>query len=188
MGGEEKKQLCDELIEKLLETDSMATFNTLLGEGIVRGEITFKIANFNSQGCIELHEALMDKAKTVTKRALKLQVFYTGEDADQKPVWNGGNMFRTSTTPLHQLLTSLHEETVWLQIQERYRSKVSHVYRGAAGKCTCNRHGHSNDFPSYFAFGHDILISFIGSATNEAWCEYQRDHANCCGVARAIGE
>merc|ERR1712100_709733 len=107
MGGEEKKQLCDELVDKLLSTDDMSVFNELLGDGLRRGEITFQIANFNSQGCLELHEALLDKARTVVNRASKLQVFYTGEDLEQKPVWNGGNMYRTSTTRLQQVLTSI---------------------------------------------------------------------------------
>jgi hypothetical protein len=185
MGGEEKKQLCDELVEKLLSTDSMPVFNELLGNGLQQGDIMFQIANFNSQGCLELHEALLDQDRAVVKRSLKLQVFYTGEDLDQNSVWNGGNMYRTSTTRLQQLLTSIGEEATWLQIQERYKSKVSHVYR-EHGKCRCNRHGHSNTLPSYFALGHDILFSFVGAIASDAWLEYQQAHPHCCGVAKAI--
>jgi hypothetical protein len=184
MGGEEKKLLCDELIEKLCATDSMEVFNHTFSNGLKRGDISFKISNFNSQGCLELHEALMDTEVAVAKRAQKLRVFYTGEDADQNIVWNGGNVYRNATKPLQELLTATGEEAIWLQIQELYRSKKSHVYREGAGGC--NRHGHCNELPSYFAFGHDMLISFIGSVTAEAWKEYQKDHRCCCGVAAAI--
>merc|ERR1712216_297464 len=145
LGGEEKKQLCDELIETLVSTDSMPKFNELFCDGLQQGEIAFKIANFNSQGCLELHEALLDKDRNVVSRAFKLQVFYTGEDQNEKPVWNGGNCYRTSTQRLQEVLASIGEEAVWLQIRERYNSKVSHVYRDTTtmsnGKCRCNRHG-----------------------------------------------
>jgi len=185
MAGEEKRLLCDELIQKLLQTDSMVCFAALLGEGLQRGEVTFQIANFNSQGCLELHAALMDKEQAVVERALKLKVFYTGEDAEQKAVWNGGNMYRTSTKPLQELLSSLGEDAVWTQIQQLYTDKVSHVYRD--NQCNgCNRHGHSNELASYFAFGHDHLLSFIGAVTDEAWSEYQKEHSTCCGVAEVI--
>jgi len=184
MGGEEKKQLCDELIGTLCSVDSLATFCTSLVEGVTRGAVNFKIVNFNSQGCIDLHVALMDRTRAVARRAEKLLVFYTGEDEEEKPVWNGGNMYRTCPDPVRELLMSIGEEATWLKIKERYRCKGSHVYRGE--QCKCNRHGHSNELPSYFAFGHELLLSFIGSVPWSDWERYQRQHPTCCGVARAI--
>eukprot|EP00401_Gymnodinium_catenatum_P000856 CAMPEP_0117515606 /NCGR_PEP_ID=MMETSP0784-20121206/30667_1 /TAXON_ID=39447 /ORGANISM="" /LENGTH=1076 /DNA_ID=CAMNT_0005311429 /DNA_START=29 /DNA_END=3257 /DNA_ORIENTATION=- len=184
MAGEEKKELCDELVEKLLTTDSMTSFNGLLGEGLTRGEVSFKIAHFNSQGCLELHEALLDRDRAVTMRAEKLEVFYIGEDVQEKAVWNGGNTYRTSTEPLRKLLESIGEEDAWNRIQDRYRRKVSHVYRNTQ----CNRHGHSNEFPSYFAFGHEILFSYVGAVTPSAWAEYSKCHCSCCGVAAALAD
>lgn len=181
--GEEKKRILDELIKKLLETDSMAKFCELLSEGLQHGEISLKIANFNSYGCSELHDALMSTDRMVVDRAQKLQVFYTGEDAEQKAVWNGGNMYRTATAPVQKLLIDIGEEATWLQIQARYKEKVSHVYRG--GKCTCNRHGHSNDKPSFFAFGHNSLTSYVAAISPTSWAEYQKEHPKCCGVADA---
>lgn len=183
MAGEEKKLLLNQLIKELLQTDCMETFCHLLSEGIQKGEMSLKIANFTAYGCSELHDALMNMDTVVVKRPEKLQVFYTGEDADNKPVWNGGNMYRTATGPLQKLLVNIGEEATWLQIQKRYKEKVSHVYRG---KCSCNRHGHSNGKPSYFAFGHDSLTSFIGAISQEAWAEYQQEHCRCCGVAEAV--
>jgi len=126
----------------------------------------------------------MHQGRTVAKRAEKLEVFYTGEDQQHKAVWNGGNMYRTSTKRLQELLSCLGEETTWARIQERYRSKVSHVYRGE--NCKCNRHGHSNELPSFFAFGHDCLTSFVAAVTQDAWVEYQGLHIGCCGVADAL--
>merc|ERR1712048_1121134 len=71
-------------------------------------------------------------------------------------------------------------------ILERFSSKRSHIYRG--GKCACNRHGHSNDFPSYFAFGHESLLSFAGSVTDDAWEEYRLSHATCCGTCSFVAD
>lgn len=183
--GEENKVLSDELIDTLTKTESMRSFCSFLCDGVTRGVINFKIANFNSQGCTEMHEALMDSRRHVAKRAQKLQVFYTGENAEGEAVWNGGNMLRASTHPLQELLISLGEETIWKAIQEKYSTKIAHVYRG--GKCGCNRHGHSNDLPSFFAFGHDALVSYICSMTSGAWAEYQAQHPTCCGVPEFIG-
>merc|ERR1719242_1847931 len=63
MAGEERKHILDNLIKELLETESMASFCRLLTVGIERGEVSLKISNFNSYGCSELHDALMDTAK-----------------------------------------------------------------------------------------------------------------------------
>jgi hypothetical protein len=183
MAGEEKKRILDELIKEMIETDSMANFCRLLSDGIQRGEISLKIANFNSYGCTELHEALMSTDKAVVSQAQKLEVFYTGEDAELNAVWNGGNMYRTATARVQKLLTDIGEEATWLQIQARYKEKVSHVYRG--GKCTCNRHGHSNDKPSFFAFGHNSLTSYVATISPTSWAEYQKEHCKCCGAAAA---
>jgi len=181
MAGEERKQLLDELVGRLLDTGSMADFCSLLSEGMQKGEVSIKIANISSYGCTELHDALMSTDRAVVHRAAKLQVFYTGESAGEEVVWNGGNMYRVATTPLEKLLTGIGEEAVWARILERYRSKVSHVYRG--GACSCNRNGHSNDKPSYFAFGHESLVSYAGVLSPELWDQYMQEHHSCCGAA-----
>eukprot|EP00930_Biecheleria_cincta_P018096 TRINITY_DN14205_c0_g2_i1.p1 TRINITY_DN14205_c0_g2~~TRINITY_DN14205_c0_g2_i1.p1 ORF type:complete len:1129 (-),score=203.98 TRINITY_DN14205_c0_g2_i1:367-3708(-) len=186
MAGEEKKCILDQLIKKMVETDSMDKFCNLLSDGIQIGEVSLKIANFSSYGCAELHASLMNSTETVAHRAEKLEVFYTGEDAQQNVVWNGGNMYRTATAPVKKLLADLGKDDTWLRIEQRYKSKVSHVYRG--GKCECNRQGHSNDKPSYFAFGHDSLISYFGVISSIAWAEYKQEHPTCCGVAHASSD
>lgn len=188
MAGEEKKILMDEHIKSLVETDSVEEFSKMLSEGVRREAVTFKIANFNSQGCLELHAALMDTKIDVKKRAEKLYIFYTGEELhnQEKLVWNGGNGYRTSMEPLRKLLESLNETAMWARIQERFKSKISHVYNREARNF--NRHGHNNDKPSYYAFGHDLLESFVCVATESAWLEYQNIHRHCCGVRNAVAD
>lgn len=181
---QEKKQLCKELIGKLLCAYTLEDFTTLLTNGIARGPVTFKIDNCLSYGCLELHDALMQTDHDVPLRVEKLKVFYTGEDSTQAAVWNGGNNYRTNFAPLQQLMSSLGAEATFEFIVERAKEKRSHVYRG--GQCACNRHGHSNDFPSYFAFGHDSLLPFAENSSKETWEAYQRDHANCCGVCSVL--
>jgi len=161
----------------------MARFCELLSEGIQRGEVSLKIANFNSYGCTELHDALLSNNRAVVNQAQKLEVFYTGENAEQEAVWNGGNMYRTAPAPVQKLLIDNGEEATWLRIQARYKEKVSHVYRG--GKCSCNRHGHSNNKPSFFAFGHNSLTSFFAASSPASWAHYQKEHPDCCGMIDA---
>lgn len=186
MAGEERKQLCTELIQKLLETDCMKRFSSLLSKGVTHGEITFQIVNFNSQGVIELHRALLDPSQIVEKRAEKLYVFYTGEDDEEMAVWNGGNMYKTDTNPVRKLLTGMNKKTMWEKIQERYQTKGAHVYRGSESQQ--NRHGHSNSKPSYFAFGHEMLAEYFGVVSKETWETYQEVHPTCCGVCDAVSD
>jgi hypothetical protein len=185
MAGEERKRILDDLIKELLETNSMATFCRLLSEGIERGQVSLKIANFNSYGCNELHDALMDIAKPAVKRGGKIAVFYTGEDSEQIAVWNGGNMYRTATGPVQKLLTDMGDEATWSLIQERYKCKRSHVYRCytcGPDAHSCNRHGHSNDKASFFAFGHSSLVSYFSVMSEEARADYLREHPRCCAL------
>eukprot|EP00929_Paragymnodinium_shiwhaense_P080063 TRINITY_DN41735_c0_g1_i1.p1 TRINITY_DN41735_c0_g1~~TRINITY_DN41735_c0_g1_i1.p1 ORF type:complete len:1102 (+),score=175.71 TRINITY_DN41735_c0_g1_i1:212-3517(+) len=186
MAGEEKKVLMDEHIKALVHAEQTCDFSRMLSSGLSRGAVNFQIANFNSQGCMELHAALMDSKAQVPKRVEKLYVFYTGESLDDadKAVWNSGNGYRTSLKPLQQLLENLGEEAMWQRIKKRYESKISHVYRPSGS----NRHGHNNELPSYFAFGHDILLSFVCVAASEVWLEYQKNHPKCCGIQDAIAD
>jgi len=184
MAGEEKKLLMDGHIHDLLRTECLEDFCKLLSGGVQRGAVHFQIVNFNSYGCLELHAALMDKTLEVRKRPEKLYVFYTGEalDDQEKKIWNGGNGYRTSTEPLRKLLESLNETAMWEKLGGRMKSKISHVYKRE------NRHGHSNEKPSYFAYGHDLLESFVCVATTDFWLEYQTLHASCCGVSAAVAD
>lgn len=125
MAIDERKHLCTELIKQLLETDSMVTFCSLMSEGITRGEVTFQLVNFSSQGVLELHSALLDQAQTVVKRAEKLYVFYTAEDTEEKPVWNGGNMYKTDTNPIRKLLVSMSEEALGTRSRSDTKAKVA---------------------------------------------------------------
>jgi len=184
MANEERKQICAELIQNLLETDCMASFCSLLSTGITHGEITFQIENVHSEGVRELHSALLDAEQPVKKRADKLYVFYTGEDMEQQQVWNRGNMFKTDTDPVRKLLTSMKEEGMWEKIHQQYQTKISHAYRGGQ----CNRHGHSNSKPSYFAFGHDMLAEYYCVITTEEWEAYRKTHSDCCGVREAVND
>jgi len=180
MASEERAQLCQEAIEGMLRAESVESYCKLLTDGVRRGEVTFKIENMLSYGCSELHEALLDLERDVLARAEKLQVFYTGENAECEPVWNSGNMYRTRLEPVKSVLGHLGRDDVLHHILDRFSSKRSHIYRGGNGEC--NRHGHSNDFPSYYAFGHASLLSFAGTVTDDAWQEYRLRHATCCGT------
>ena len=45
-----------------------------------------------------------------------------------------------------------------------------------------NRQGHSNEKPSYFAFGFGTLSSYFKECNKEKIEQYKKIHYNCCGV------
>mmetsp|Transcript_3701 Transcript_3701/g.10931 ORF Transcript_3701/g.10931 Transcript_3701/m.10931 type:complete len:1071 (-) Transcript_3701:279-3491(-) len=178
LAGQELRTLQEEHCAELLAVPTADAFNSLLQAGLTRGPVHFKIANTNSAGASELHAALLDASVTVPARGQKLWTWLTGTDRHNNPVWNGGNMMRTPLDPLRAALRSLGKGPLLAALEKAYKERRSHVYRGMA-----NRQGHSNEKPSYFAYGHLSLEAFVRTLDLPGWTEYKREHATCCGVA-----
>jgi hypothetical protein len=181
MNGDERATLEEELVEKMIATESAVEFCRLFSTGIRRGDVSVKIANSTSPGCEDLHSALMGKDVEVPARVEKLEVFYTTEDAEGQIVWNNGSMYRNQQKQLENLLAGLGAGLVWEKIKRLYNERMCHRYRG--GYEERNRQGHSNDLPSYFAFGHDSLESYFATLCRAEREAYVQKHAGCCGVA-----
>jgi hypothetical protein len=185
--GQEKRILQDELITNLLETSDMDIFVSSLANGNTRGDISIAMDRDNCAGSERLHQALMDlKNERVVERVAKLSVLYTGQlPSAEEPAFNGGNLYRTDWKPLKELLFCLGEIGAWEQL-EKERSTRGHVYRG--GSDLCNRHGHSNDLPSYYAFGCQSLEEYHNIVCKEAWSIYMKQHSECCGVSEYVAK
>eukprot|EP00041_Stephanoeca_diplocostata_P033219 m.1092900 g.1092900 ORF g.1092900 m.1092900 type:complete len:190 (+) comp24293_c0_seq9:2883-3452(+) len=151
------------------------------------------VNSINSLGCKELHAGLMDPGSTVPRRAAKLHVFHTGVDPRGNAVWNGGVgvcaasesgvPYRCALEPLRLLLVdTMQQPKVWDRIHDVYKANKSHVYR----QLCANRHGHSNDLPSYFAHGCDTLIEYKDMVSAEEWAVYCAAHQHCCGVSMYV--
>merc|ERR1712154_310627 len=118
----------------------------------------------------------MGTNENVVDRIPKLSIIYSGRLSDGTPAFNNGNLYRTDWKPLKTLLLSMDETATWEHLSKD-RSTRGYVYRDAP-----NRHGHSNNLPSYFAFGHNSLEEYHSIASQEAWTRYIDEHRECCGV------
>lgn len=178
--GEEKAIIVQDLVRQLANAPDMSTFRMLLVSGVARGVVSHTIANVNSLGCKELEESLLNIQTDVPHRARKLVVYYTGRGTGGRVVWNGGNVIRAPPA-VPELLMEIGEEAMWNHIEEALK-RALHRYRTS----DCNRHGHSNETPSYWAHGHSSLCSFAMACDAATWDEYKKDHVICCGMAQFL--
>uniref|UniRef100_A0A7S0P1S1 Uncharacterized protein n=1 Tax=Calcidiscus leptoporus TaxID=127549 RepID=A0A7S0P1S1_9EUKA len=184
LAGQEQRTLQTEHVATLLSAPTSESFNDLLKAGVTRGPIHFKIANANAPGASQLHAALL-AGMSVPVRGQKLWTWLSGTDRHNEPVWNGGNMLRTPLGPLREALEGLGKHKLLQALEKAYKTRRAHVYRG--GLEVQNRQGHSNDKPSYFAFGHLSLEAFVRTLDAAGWAAYEREHCNCCGIIRYEG-
>ena len=63
-------------------------------------------------------------------------------------------------------------------IKKKMKDSIKHIYRNDR-----NRHGHGNDFPSYFAYGYLSMEAMKVNVTREFWEDYNMKHCSCCGNA-----
>lgn len=97
-----------------------------------------------------------------TLSALKIYVYLTGRLLEDV-VWNGGNIWRVSWGPY---LTGLESHVANNILATRVRF-ASHAYRTLP-----NRHGWSNDNPSFFAQGYDTEHAYMESLSDVEKEEY----------------
>jgi len=176
----EQHILREELIDQLIQAEDLDQFTSLLECGHERGPVKVAIDHESCAGFVKLHEQLMDLTRRVPVRAAKLYTVYSGTcPSTNEAVFNGGNLYRTDWEPLRALLAGLGEAGVWDRLQNELKTR-GHCYRG--GSDQANRHGHSNDLPSYYAFGCLSLESYHQMVDERTWEKYTLDHAECCGV------
>ena len=187
MYEEEQTILLDELFDVMVKTEDMSEFASCISEGKQRGPVKVLMNGPASRRFGILHKRLMDSKVDVPKRADKLYLIYSGRplDSDDK-IFNGGNLYLTCDwNPLHSLLEAQNKIDIWDQLQHEFRTR-GHSYRGGHG--FENRHGHSNDFKSYFAFGCKTLTEYKDMISEQEWSQYTKLHARCCGVEWYLAE
>lgn len=178
---EEKRLIINSLIDSMVSTADLEEFVTLLSQGRTFNDIVYKIDNKCSYGFIQLLDALLtvDKDKPVETpyHLEKLRILLLANHNEQT-VWNNGNVLLTDLQPFKQVF--LHNNCLdqWLLLEQEYNENKRHIYRD--GKA--NRHGHSNDKPSYWALGYETLQLMIRTVTNEEWLAYKQIHYDCCGT------
>ncbi|AYV77901.1 MAG: hypothetical protein Edafosvirus2_80 [Edafosvirus sp.] len=140
-----------------------------------------KIQNSSSLGYALLKEKLLDLSIDVPNRIEKIKILLMGKDENGNIIWNNGNSLICNMTEFKELFEKINKTDVWDEIRRELVKQNIHIYRDAP-----NRHSHSNNKPSYFAFGYVSIEEMITSITDEEWQEYKRIHHDCCGMSRYL--
>ena len=176
---EEINFLKDEIVQKLLEVDNINDFINLLNKGIKKGQVELIIVNPDSIGYNDLMNKLLDvENKDIPLRNEKLFIMLTGRNENSEAVWNQGNFLRD--TDKIKKAKNILDEKLLEKYNEMRKTSGIHIYRGGADKR--NRHGHSNDLPSYWAYGYQS-VSEMANCENYSFMEnYYKNHIGCCGL------
>jgi hypothetical protein len=176
---EEINFLKDEIVQKLLEVDNINDFINLLNKGIKKGQVEIIILNPDSIGYNDLMNKLLDvENKDIPLRNEKLFIMLTGRNENSEAVWNQGNFLRD--TDKIKKAKNILDEKLLEKYNEMRKTSGIHIYRGGADKR--NRHGHSNDLPSYWAYGYQS-VSEMANCENYSFMEnYYKNHIGCCGL------
>jgi hypothetical protein len=101
-------------------------------------------------------------------QAKKLGVLVSGRLLNGDVVWAGGNVLRVGRIQyLDQIRNSSTEMASSIEKIIKENNKV-YIYRDGP----LNRHGHGNDFPSYWAFGFNNLEEYRLSVSSTVYNEY----------------
>jgi hypothetical protein len=103
-------------------------------------------------------------------------------------LWNHGEPWRGQHVQFKRFIASTFGAGSWEQIAQMCASVFKcHVYRSeAGGAAIANRHGHSNDLPSYWALGFTTVEEMMAKVSREAADEYKEKHRNCCGFGVTV--
>ncbi|ORX59952.1 hypothetical protein BCR36DRAFT_579404 [Piromyces finnis] len=171
----------DELVIKMLTSESLEEFKEGFKNGISRGNSTVKIENIYSAGFLKLINELNSNYKTENYPLLfdKTSIILLGRDEDDQVVWNNGNVCRKSNKILKNILKESDSER-WEEVEKIYKKHNIHIYRSYG----MNRHGHDNGKPSYWALGYKTLEDMFNSVPQEEIDKYKSIHTYCCGLNR----
>jgi hypothetical protein len=175
----ELELLSNDLVNKMLNTDSMETFIKYFSEGLKHNDVSTVISDSYKLGYTELRDKIFDPNINVIKRAEKLRIFVMGTSLDNKTViWNKGNVVRISPGQLKIYYDNLGLSKIWDELYPLYKEKNIHIYRESD---LPNRHTHCNGKPSYWAFGYSNVGKYFAAITKDEQEEYLKIHWECCG-------
>jgi hypothetical protein len=118
--------------------------------------------------------------KEVVKLKNFTKIFYlaTGRDFSGEIVWRNGNFLYTRPEELFVFIKDFmtsEQKDLLISFYTKYRF---HTYRENG---TANRHGHNNEFRSFFGFGYVSKEAYFATLTEEKQQEYNTLHKSCCG-------
>ncbi|KAJ3036489.1 hypothetical protein HDV00_002698 [Rhizophlyctis rosea] len=187
----ENEVLTNLLVTSLVSAPDMDTFITIMQSGVQQGDRTLKLTNPSCEAFKRVETTFFTDTPTtpIPLHARKLATIILGSvprNDVQTPVWNNGNILLPFRKHWSSIFLSLPEgEKCWIVVQKERRERRGHKYRG--GEENKNRHGHSDDLPSYFAMGYVSMEDFRAGVEDEVWVEYvTRGHRECCGCSGGV--
>ncbi|OUM63701.1 hypothetical protein PIROE2DRAFT_61128 [Piromyces sp. E2] len=173
----EHELLEEELIKTLLSCDNLDTFKNGFQNGIRRGKTTVKIENSCSPTLEKLISQIKINYKGTDEIPLivdKIIIILFGKDEEGNVVYNNGNFYRDHSSYLKNIIKEIDPQKYEL-VNDKMKLHQVHIYRSIP-----NRHGHSNDLPSYWALGYKSLEEMFNNISDEEIAEYRRKHVGCC--------
>ena len=152
-------------------------FKNLFINGVTRGIFNHKITDPSSKGVFDLKTKLLSDEDFPLK-IKKIIAFMTGT-LDGEKIWNKGEAYRPCFPEFKQYFNKIGKKEVYDGIIKRCHAL--HIYRELP-----NRQGHSNEKPSYWAFGYDSLAEYFNASSESQVEQYKTVHYNCCGVNNDI--
>ena len=169
--------LKNELVEKLIKAENMDEFKNLFINGVTRGIFNHKISEPSSKGVVDLKSKLLSDEEFPLKIE-KIKVFMTGCLNEEK-IWNKGEAYRPCFPEFKEYFNKIGKKEIYDEIIKN--SKCLHIYRELP-----NRQGHSNEKPSYWAFGYDTLSGYFQVLDESGIEQYKTVHHDCCGVNNGL--
>ena len=170
----EKELIIADLVQQLVNSKDINTYNSLLKDGITKGVVSYKLTDHGSAGFMDIINLISDASKDIPLRKLKIDILITGKDENGEIIWNESKSLRSLKNyyPLKNVLTKLE----WDDIMKKLTKRGLHIYRN-----TPNRQGHSNDLPSYWGLGFNTVFEMKENISEVEYENYVDKHYNCCG-------
>ena len=170
----EKELIIADLVQQLVNSKDINTYNSLLKNGITKGVVSYKLTDHGSAGFMDIINLISDASKDIPLRKLKIDILITGKDENGEIIWNESKSLRSLKNyyPLKNVLTKLE----WDDIMKQLTKRGLHIYRN-----TPNRQGHSNDLPSYWGLGFNTVFEMKENISEVEYENYVDKHYNCCG-------
>jgi hypothetical protein len=158
----ERAERLRQLVNSLISCEEPTVFLELLNR---------EVDNRNHDSFQPLCDALLNFEIEVPERQFKAMVLMIGRNLQDEIIWAMGNVMRWKQFRSFRTIFTDHKE-MW-NIMSRIRSTNSrHKYRESG---LPNRHGYSNEFPSFWARGYDTLQQMIAEAPEE-YKAYAAEH------------
>ena len=170
----EKELIIQDLVQQIVNSKDINTYNSLLKNGIKKGVISYKLIDHRSAGFMDIINLISDASKDIPLRKLKILILITGKDKNGEIIWNESKSLRSLKNyyPLKNVLTKLE----WDEIMKELKNRGLHIYREEP-----NRQGHSNNLPSYWGLGFNTVFEMKENISEEEYEKYVKKHYNCCG-------